>query len=224
MPKISYLASGKSQVKWMICEDEILIYRLSNDTMASYETGKYFNAERYEMTRYCSALDEYHRTEDQHYFALSFAKTWQATAFNIGLLAMYLTAAHQIFIGQRPVGQFVTLATLLNQLQRPLENFARFYGSIQTNLINAERMLKLFREKPIMVDEPGTKNLQVCNGDIVVQDAVFTYMRSDSPTSHERAFAGRAPLPPSSGYLARESLRFSGCYIDRLILFLDVSS
>lgn len=155
--------------------------------MVSYETAQYFNGEEFEQHRYSSALGTFHRAEFQYHFALSFTKAWQSTAFNLGLLIMYSIVAHQISARQRPVGHFVTLATFLAQLQRPLESFARFYGSIQLTLMNAERMLSVFRQKPAVIDEAQAVPLEACIGEISFQNAVFCYTKSRCQTPCEPA-------------------------------------
>jgi ABC-type transport system involved in Fe-S cluster assembly fused permease/ATPase subunit len=73
------------------------------------------------------------------------------------------------------VGKFVALLTYMVQLQGPLNFFGTFYRSIQSALINAERLLELFREQPTVVDSPSATPLAMCKGDIKFENVEFAY-------------------------------------------------
>ncbi|KAJ5698879.1 hypothetical protein N7462_000884 [Penicillium macrosclerotiorum] len=148
---------------------------VKNDSMVSYETVKYFNAEQYEFDRYRGAVGDYQKAEYHVLFSLTLLNTCQNTVFMIGLLTTCFIAAYQVSIGQRPVGKFVSLLTYMAQLQGPLNFFGTFYRSIQSALINAERMLELFREQPTVVDSPKATPLAMCKGDIRFQNVEFSY-------------------------------------------------
>lgn len=143
--------------------------------MVSYETVKYFNAEQYEFNRYRAAVNDFQKAEYHVLFSLTLMNTCQNTVFMLGLLITCFLAAYQVAIGQRKVGQFVTLLTYMAQLQGPLNFFGTFYRSIQSALINSERMLELFRERPTVVDSPSAAPLSVCKGDISFDNVEFFY-------------------------------------------------
>ena len=63
------------------------------------------------------------------------------------------------------------------QLQAPLNFFGTFYRAIQTALINAERMLELFKEQPTVIDSDTAKPLENCEGDIIFDNLTFGYDR-----------------------------------------------
>lgn len=148
---------------------------VKNDSMVSYETVKYFNAEDYEFGRYRGAVSDYQRAEYHVLFSLNLMNTSQNTVFMLGLLIACFIAAYQVSLGQRRVGDFVSLLTYMAQLQGPLNFFGTFYRSIQSALINAERLLELFREQPTVVDMPGAKPLPRCDGDIKFENVEFSY-------------------------------------------------
>ena len=146
-----------------------------NDSMVSYETVKYFNAENYEFGRYRHAVTDYQRAEYHVILSLTLMNTCQNTVFMLGLLTTCFIAAYQVSVGQVDVGQFVTLLSYMAQLQGPLNFFGTFYRSIQSAMINAERLLELFREQPTVVDSPTATPLPVCKGDIKFDDVEFSY-------------------------------------------------
>lgn len=148
---------------------------VKNDSMVSYETVKYFNAEQYEFNRYRCAVGDFQKAEYHVLFSLTLLNTCQNTVFMMGLLTTCFICAYQVSIGQRDVGAFVSLLTYMAQLQGPLNFFGTFYRSIQSALINAERMLELFREQPTVVDSPHAMPLSMCKGDIRFQNIEFSY-------------------------------------------------
>lgn len=143
--------------------------------MVSYETVKYFNAEQYEFSRYRGAVTDYQRAEYKNQESLNIMNISQNVCFTIGLLVTCFIAAFQITTGQRKVGKFVVLLTYMAQLQGPLNFFGTFYRVIQQAMINSERMLELFKERPTVVDEPEADELPTCEGEIRFEDVNFAY-------------------------------------------------
>ncbi|KAL8803059.1 MAG: hypothetical protein Q9200_006369 [Gallowayella weberi] len=148
---------------------------VKNDSMMSYETVKYFNAEDYEFNRYRSAVKDYLKAEYKVLISLNIMNVSQNLVFTLGLMVTCFIAAYQVTTGQKKVGQFVLLLTYMAQLQSPLNFFGTFYRSIQSAMINSERMLELFKEKPTVVDDPDAEPLPSCQGDIRFNDVEFAY-------------------------------------------------
>lgn len=148
---------------------------VKNDSMISYETVKYFNAERYEFERYRKAVKKYQYAEYRVSISLNLMNIAQNATFMTGLLVVSFIAAYQVTAGQRRVGDFVTLLTYMAQLQGPLNFFGTFYRMIQSAMINSERMLELFKEQSTVTDEPHAKEMSNCEGDINFSDVEFAY-------------------------------------------------
>ncbi|KAB8224339.1 hypothetical protein BDV33DRAFT_227211 [Aspergillus novoparasiticus] len=148
---------------------------VKNDSLMSYETVKYFNAEDYEFDRYRNTVSNFQSAEWHSLYAQNLMNISQNTVFILGLLITCFIAAYQVSTGQRPVGQFVTLLTYMAQLQTPLTFFGTFFRYIQSAMINAERLLELFRQQPSVQDEPFAVPLENCDGSITFQDVSFSY-------------------------------------------------
>lgn len=99
----------------------------------------------------------------------------QNLVFTMGLMIACFIAAYQVTSGQRKVGDFVSLLTYMAQLQGPLNFLGTFYRSIQSAMINSERMLELFKERPSVVDDKTAKELQSCRGEIRYSNVEFAY-------------------------------------------------
>ncbi|EGC45999.1 heavy metal tolerance protein [Histoplasma capsulatum var. duboisii H88] len=148
---------------------------VKNDSMVSYETVKYFNAEQYEFGRYRGAVTDFQKAEYHVLFSLTLMNTCQNTVFMLGLLITCFLAAYQVATGEQKVGKFVSLLTYMAQLQGPLNFFGTFFRSIQSAMINSERMLELFREQPTVIDGPNTRELPRCDGEITFENVKFAY-------------------------------------------------
>lgn len=143
--------------------------------MVSYETVKYFNAEQYEFDRYRNSVRDFQKAEYKVLISLNIMNVSQNLVFTLGLMITCFIAAYQVTTGQRSIGAFVSLLTYMAQLQGPLNFFGTFYRSIQSAMINSERMLELFKENPTVIDDPDAQDLPSCQGEIRFNDVKFAY-------------------------------------------------
>jgi ATP-binding cassette, subfamily B, vacuolar membrane transporter HMT1/ACLQ len=148
---------------------------VKNDSLHSWDTVKYFNAEAYEFSRYRTSIVIMQRFQYWLEITLSMMNTAQGALFMIALLIACFIEAYQVARGFQTVGKFVLLITYMAQLQAPLNFFGTFYRAIQNALINAERMLELFKEQPTVIDSPDAKPLENCEGDIIFDNLTFGY-------------------------------------------------
>lgn len=143
--------------------------------MMAWETVKYFNAEVYEFDRFRDAVQKFQQQEFKVLLSLTFGNVILGGVFTIGLMVSCFLMAYQISIGQRNVGAFATLILYMAQLQAPLNFFTTFYRNIQFAMINAERLLELFKLQPAVVDPPHATDMLRCDGDIRFNDVKFSY-------------------------------------------------
>jgi ABC-type transport system involved in Fe-S cluster assembly fused permease/ATPase subunit len=148
---------------------------VKNDSLTSYETVKYFNAEDYEFNRYRQAVSAFQKMEFKVTISLNILNISQNLVFMAGLLITSFIAAYQVTTGKRRVGEFVGLITYMGQLQQPLNFFGTFYRGMQSAMISGERLLELFKEKPTVVDEPTAHPMPTCEGQIRFQNVKFSY-------------------------------------------------
>lgn len=148
---------------------------LKNDSLMSYETVKYFNAETFEFKRFRQSVLDFQKTQYGVELSFSVMYVTQNMIFLTGLLLTSFISAYQVTTGTREVGDFVTLLTFMAQLQSPLNYFGSFYRSIQSAMINSERLLELFKEQPTVVDDLNTVDLKVCKGHIKFDNVSFSY-------------------------------------------------
>lgn len=169
------MAQWRANIRRQMVDADREVDAVKNDSMVSYETVKYFNAERYEFDRYRVAVEKYQKAEYGTLFSLNIMNVAQNCIFMVGLMVACFVSAYQVSRGQLRVGQFVILLTYMAQLQQPLNFFGTFYRMIQQSMINSERMLELFKEQATVVDSPGAKEIPSCKGDIRFKNVQFAY-------------------------------------------------
>ncbi|KAI1005391.1 ABC transporter [Podosphaera aphanis] len=148
---------------------------VKNDSLISYETVKYFNAEAYEFNRYRMAVIAFQKMEYKVNLSLNVLNISQNLVFMTGLLMTSFISAYQVTTHSRQVGDFVTLLTYMAQLQQPLNFFGTFYRSVQSAMISGERLLELFKQQPTVIDEPTAANMPICEGRIEFENVKFSY-------------------------------------------------
>ncbi|KAK4171580.1 ABC transporter type 1, transmembrane domain-containing protein, partial [Triangularia setosa] len=104
---------------------------VKNDSITSYETVKYFNAEQHEFARYRNAIVNFQTAEAKVTWGINHMNMRQSVVFMCGLLVALLTCGYEVSQGTRTVGDFTFLVTYLAQLQGPLNFFGSFYRTIQ---------------------------------------------------------------------------------------------
>ena len=145
------------------------------DSINAYETVKYFNAEGWEFHRYTNAVLTYQRAEALVNSSLQKLNLAQNSIFTSGLLVVSFIAAGQVSSRQRPIGDFAALLQYMIQLQAPLQFFGTIYRTMQQSMINAERLLEIFKEQPTVVDSPHARPLSSCDGSITFENVRFGY-------------------------------------------------
>jgi ATP-binding cassette, subfamily B, vacuolar membrane transporter HMT1/ACLQ len=148
---------------------------VKNDSLHSWDTVKYFNSEQYEFNRYRGSILVFQGYTYWLEVTLSVMNISQGALFMLALLVACFIVAYQVARGYQTVSNFVLLITYMTQLQQPLNFFGTFYRAIQQSLINAERLLELFKEQPTVVDRPDVTELTTCDGDIVFDSLTFGY-------------------------------------------------
>ncbi|KAF2263572.1 hypothetical protein CC78DRAFT_496482 [Lojkania enalia] len=169
------MAQWRAEIRREMTNADREVDAVKNDSMVSYETVKYFNAEEYEFNRYRDAVAKFQKAEYMVQFSLNLMNVTQNMVFMLGLMVTCFIAAYQVTTDVIKVGKFVTLVTYMGQLQGPLNFFGTFYRMIQSALINSERMLELFKEQPTVVDREDARELPFCEGDLRFNDVHFSY-------------------------------------------------
>lgn len=150
---------------------------VKNDSISSYETVKYFNAEEYESRRYQDKVGAFQAAEIKVQMGMVKMNICQTIVFNLGRIIAAALCGWQVAVGMRSPGQWFVVVSYLTQLQGPLNFFGTFYRTVQQSMISGERLLELFKIQPTVVDTPHAKPLDRFTGHIQWNNVSFSYDR-----------------------------------------------
>ncbi|CAI6334304.1 unnamed protein product [Periconia digitata] len=170
-----YMAKYRGRARREMAKREREMEAAKTDALLSYETVHHFGAVPMEVSRYEMLIAYFQAAEFNVLFSLNMLNAVQNGVFTLGTLLVCYLDAYQISMDLQKVAMFVTLLTYLAQLQAPLNFFGSFYTQVQNNLVDAERMLELYEEKPTVVDADDTMLLKRCSGHISFSNVKFAY-------------------------------------------------
>ncbi|KAG5963934.1 hypothetical protein E4U57_005802 [Claviceps arundinis] len=150
---------------------------VKNDSISSYETVKYFNAEEFESRRYQDKVAVFQRAEMNVQMGMVMMNICQTLVFNLGRIVATVVCGWQVAVGVRTVGNWFTVVSYLTQLQGPLNFFGTFYRTVQQAMISGERLLELFKIQPTVVDSPDAVPLENFRGHVRWKNVSFAYDR-----------------------------------------------
>ena len=150
---------------------------VKNDSISSYETVKYFNAEEYESRRYQDKVCIYQTAEAKVQMGMVMMNICQTLVFNLGRIIVASVCGWQVAAGVRTTGDWFMVVSYLTQLQGPLNFFGTFYRTVQQAMISGERLLELFKIQPTVVDSPHAVPLDNFTGHIRWSGVTFSYDR-----------------------------------------------
>ncbi|KAF2259678.1 P-loop containing nucleoside triphosphate hydrolase protein, partial [Lojkania enalia] len=214
-----YMAKYRGRARREMVKREREMDAAKTDALLSYETVHQSGAVRMEISRYEKLISIFQGAEYNVFFSLNLLNAVQNGVFTLGtLLACYLNA-YQIEMEMEQVAMFVTLLTYLAQLQAPLNFFGSFYTQVQNNLIDAERMLELFDEKPTITDGEDAVDMPFCKGMIEFRNVGFAYNASH-PALRDVSFEVQ---PGTSTAIVGESGSGKSTILKLLFRFYDVN-
>jgi len=150
----------------------------ATDSLINYETVKYFNAEKYEVERYSSAVGSYQKYSTSTQLSLSLLNISQQFLQQGTMCAALVIMIHQ----SADVGAFVAVQAYLLQLFTPLNFLGTIYGAIINGIVDVRNLSELLAESPDLTDAPGAKAL-VCSAsappDLEYRSVTFHYPSQD---------------------------------------------
>jgi len=146
------------------------------DSLINYEAVKYFNNEKYEVSRYDDALKAYEKASIKVTTSLTFLNSGQNVIFSSALAVMMYLAADGVTSGSLTVGDLVMVNQLVFQLSVPLNFLGSVYRELRQSLLDMETLFNL-QKVNIAVKEPANaKALQLTKGgEIRFENVTFGY-------------------------------------------------
>ncbi|KAA8906424.1 P-loop containing nucleoside triphosphate hydrolase protein [Sphaerosporella brunnea] len=145
------------------------------DALINYEAVKYFNNEKFEVSRYDVALKEYERASIKVATSLAFLNCGQNIIFSSALTAMMYLACQGVVAGTLTVGDLVMVNQLVFQLSVPLNFLGSVYRELRQSLLDMETLFNLQKVNIAVKDAPYAKPLDFKGGEIKFENVTFGY-------------------------------------------------
>ncbi|XP_077297885.1 ATP binding cassette subfamily B member 7 isoform X2 [Arctopsyche grandis] len=147
------------------------------DSLINYETVKYFNNEKFELTRYDESLKKYEVASLKTSSSLAVLNFGQNAIFSVALSTIMVLAANQIVQGNMTVGDLVMVNGLLFQLSIPLGFLGSVYREIRQALIDMQTMFTLMTVNSAIQSKPKAPILDIHrdNASITFKNVNFSY-------------------------------------------------
>lgn len=169
------LTRWRTKLRRQMNDRDIVTRGIHTDCLLNYETVKYFNGEQHEGERYRTALTEYQSLEYRVMVSLNLLNLVQNLILTLGFLVGTIIVALRVTNGESSASDFVIFVAYLVQLYEPLNMLASIYRSINTALVDTEKLLKLLSEPVGIKDKPNAPDLIVTNGEIEFENVSFSY-------------------------------------------------
>ncbi|KAF2083314.1 ABC transporter-like protein [Saccharata proteae CBS 121410] len=151
------------------------------DSLINYEAVKYFNNEKYEVSRYDSALKAYESASIKVATSLAFLNSGQNLIFSSALTAMMYLGASGVSTGNLTVGDLVMINQLVFQLSVPLNFLGSVYRELRQSLLDMETLFSLQKVNIAVKEKPNAPPLNLtAGGTIKFENVTFGY-RPDRP-------------------------------------------
>ena len=145
------------------------------DSLLNFETVKYFGNEQMEAERYDSSMERYQTAATKTWTSLAWLNLGQTAIFTAGMTTVMAMTAAAVFNGDKTIGDFVLINTLLIQLSMPLHFIGMLYREIRQGLADIEAMFELLDVPSEIEDKPGAPPLVAGDGAVRFEDVTFHY-------------------------------------------------
>ncbi|KAI0886704.1 P-loop containing nucleoside triphosphate hydrolase protein [Annulohypoxylon maeteangense] len=134
------------------------------DSLINYEAVKYFNNEKFEVSRYDKALHDYEKSSIKVQTSLAFLNSGQNIIFSSALTGMMYLAANGVANGSLTVGDLVMVNQLVFQLSVPLNFLGSVYRELRQSLLDMETLFNLQKVNVSIKELSDAKPLLLAKG------------------------------------------------------------
>ena len=145
------------------------------DSLLNFETVKYFNAERWEIERYDSAMRNYVEAAVKTNYSLAFLNFGQSLIISSGVIIVLILAVRGVGAGDLTVGDFVLVNAYMLQITQPLNFLGSVYRDIRQALVDMGDLFDLLDQPPEVEEKENATDLTVTDGAISLKSVQFGY-------------------------------------------------
>ena len=146
------------------------------DSLLNYETVKYFNNERREISAYDEHMKGWSDAGVRSQITMSTLNFGQAAIVAVGVTLIMLLATRDVAGGVITLGDIVLINALMLQLFVPLNFLGVVYRGLQYALADMDLVLKLLERAPEIQDKPDATALIVKDARLEFKDVHFAYL------------------------------------------------
>lgn len=150
------------------------------EMVSNWATVSYFNRRIHEQNRLGMTINQAAEASkrDNDVSILMFGA--QEICEILGRLVITILAAYRIAIRKMPPGNFIALESYWATITTPLWMLGHSYRQLARDLVDAERLLHLFKTKSTVQDKPFAPPIQIREGKIELSHVCFGYHESQT--------------------------------------------
>lgn len=126
---------------------------IAHDSLANYETVKYFNNENFEIKRFCDALSNYNIYNLKILNSLGILNAVQQLILCATLFSILYCAVNMIMYGEADNGILITFVVYIANVFAPLNILGTLYTNIVRSFADISDLSNVLREKSVVVDD-----------------------------------------------------------------------
>ena len=146
------------------------------DSLLNYETVKYFNNEKREVSAYNDDMQGWGDAGVRSQITMSTLNFGQAAIVAVGVTLIMMLATRDVASNVISLGDIVLINALMLQLFVPLNVLGVVYRGLQYALADMDLVLKLLEREPEIQDKPEAVTLQVKQARIEFRNVHFAYL------------------------------------------------
>ncbi len=150
-------------------------YRVKSEGIYNWTTVMQFNRKSFEESKYASVVESFVNTTFSYHIRWMVAMFCQWLILEAGLLIIAFVAVSRVSQGTQPVGSFITLISYWSIVIGPLSSITDTYRTVLSMLIDAERLLEVFKTEATITDREGAIELQLKFGRVEFRSVNFSY-------------------------------------------------
>ena len=147
------------------------------DSLLNYETVKYFNNEKREVSAYNEHMQGWGDAGVRSQITMSTLNFGQAAIVAVGVTLIMMLATRDVALNVITLGDIVLINALMLQLFVPLNVLGVVYRGLQYALADMDLVLKLLEREPEIQDKPNASTLQVTDARIEFNNVHFAYLQ-----------------------------------------------
>lgn len=152
-----------------------LVQNHYNESLANFETVKYFNGEQHELRQQRTITDELHKIEIKTTNMIGSMRICQNGIIALSVTIGMYWGVRDVQAGTMSVGVLVLINTYMMQLYNAFYYFGSIYRDLRVSFVDMEKLLDLMAIDMEVKDSIDAKPLAVTQGSIVFDNVTFAY-------------------------------------------------